>query len=1277
LAENDQVSAEVSGEDAAGNAYSADAARDYGVDTDASATISIDTIAGDDVINGEEATQTISVTGSVGGDAKAGDTVTLTVGDNSYEGTVGEDLTYAIDVPGSVLAENDSVTAEVTGSDAAGNAYSADAARDYGVDTDASATISIDTIAGDDVINGEEATQTISVTGSVGGDAKAGDTVTLTVGDNSYEGTVGEDLTYAIDIPGSVLAENDQVSAEVSGEDAAGNAYSADAARDYGVDTDASATISIDTIAGDDVINGEEATQTISVTGSVGGDAKAGDTVTLTVGDNSYEGTVGEDLTYAIDIPGSVLAENDSVSAEVTGEDAAGNAYSADAARDYGVDAAPEAAGGQVTGEEDTALILKWSDFNITDDSPAAEQGIVISQLPSSGTLEFKDASGQWQSVAEDASFSRAEIDAGQLRFMPTTNESGFDSYGGEGVGNQAADYAQLQFLPTDAQNEGTEATLTIDIRPVADAPTVSVSLGNTLESVRASVITVEHGNATITIEGTEISAAGISGQVIKPPFSDGNLNPGSANNTNGADVIALTGDFNKLVNGNQAVNSINGDDKDYIYLNKALTSYAVNLGEQHQNSGYDGTITDLATGVTISVNNIRGIIFGDGSSMLPSDATTTITQTGYDIIEVELSALLTDTDGSEVLSDVILTDIPAGVVLTGEGVVSQSDGSWLVTNPTGDSIDQLMLTMKVPVSVGAFDITATVTSSEIYEDAAGDQQVIDSETGTDTTAVEQYNIGVGSPGGDTITGTSANDIIIGDVAGLQLVPGENYNLAFMVDTSGSMSNADIANAKASLTEVFNTLKESVGEDNAGTVNIFLVEFDTQAGRNVSVDLSDPQALSKLQAVLDGFQKGGGTNYEDVFKTTANWFYTDTVQENAGTNLTYFITDGLPTYYQRYEQTTVRVASGFWVSDQHLNISSIDYQPGQSVSRNIGGQEREVVDQNGNVYEWSQNFFGGWSKSSNPIGQVNADGEGAYEISVLGGNGSSTTQTVVHNSSEAFALLEGMSSVNAIGLGNELNENSLQSYDSDGIVQSNIDPEQLADAILGQDVQLQAGDDTISGVEGDDILFGDQVTFAGIEGNGLPAIKAYIAGQLGIADPNQVSAEQIHQYISDNHGEFNNSTGTGGNDTLIGGDSDDILFAQGGNDTLNGGAGDDIMYGGAGADTFAWEFGDQGTTDQPAMDQVMDFTQGQYGTDENADRLDLSDLLKGEDSSEYIFAEEDGAGNIVLNISSQGSPNGADQKIALEGTSFSDFGVNNGEDLIAKLIADGQLKIDQ
>ncbi|MGM2783128.1 Ig-like domain-containing protein, partial [Bacillus cereus group sp. Bce022] len=92
---------------------------------------------------------------------------------------------------------------------AAGNPYSADAERDYTVNLDATATITIDTLAGDDVINGAEAAEgnLITVTGTVGGDAKAGDTVTLTVGGQAFTGLVGEDLTYAIDVPGALLAD--------------------------------------------------------------------------------------------------------------------------------------------------------------------------------------------------------------------------------------------------------------------------------------------------------------------------------------------------------------------------------------------------------------------------------------------------------------------------------------------------------------------------------------------------------------------------------------------------------------------------------------------------------------------------------------------------------------------------------------------------------------------------------------------------------------------------------------------------------------------------------------------------------------------------------------------------------------------------------------------------------------------------------------------------------------------------------------------------------------
>jgi surface adhesion protein len=112
------------------------------------------------------------------------------------------------------------------------------------------------------------------------------------------------------------------------------------------------------------------------------------------------------------------------------------------------------------------------------------------------------------------------------------------------------------------------------------------------------------------------------------------------------------------------------------------------------------------------------------------------------------------------------------------------------------------------------------------------------------------YNAVVGTSGDDTFNGTDGNDIMVADIGGLTVVPGTNYNIAFMVDSSGSMSTSSINAAKDSLTSVFNTLKQSLGGSNSGTVNIFLVDFDTQVNKSVSVNLNDPNALTQLKAVL-------------------------------------------------------------------------------------------------------------------------------------------------------------------------------------------------------------------------------------------------------------------------------------------------------------------------------------------------------------------------------------------------------------------------------------------
>ncbi|PWC13777.1 RTX toxin, partial [Brenneria roseae subsp. roseae] len=213
------------------------------------------------------------------------------------------------------------VSATVTTRDDAGNETTADATRSYTVDTSApEASISIDTIAGDDIINADEAGQTISVTGQVGDDVKAGDTVIVKVGSEIYQTIVNADgKTWSVNVPGSVLAANTDISATVTTRDDAGNETTADATRSYTVDTTApDAAITIDTIAGDDIINAEEAGQTINVTGQVGDDVKAGDAVTVTVGNEIYQTTVNADgKTWSVNVPGSVLAANTDISATV------------------------------------------------------------------------------------------------------------------------------------------------------------------------------------------------------------------------------------------------------------------------------------------------------------------------------------------------------------------------------------------------------------------------------------------------------------------------------------------------------------------------------------------------------------------------------------------------------------------------------------------------------------------------------------------------------------------------------------------------------------------------------------------------------------------------------------------------------------------------------------------------------------------------------------------------------------------------------------------------
>ncbi|WP_344939322.1 Ig-like domain-containing protein, partial [Zhongshania borealis] len=198
----------------------------------------------------------------------------------------------SIAVDGADLAADTSFDATVTGSDDAGNPFTATTTSTHTVDTAASAIIAVNDITADDIVNAAEAGTTINVTGTVGGDATVGDTVSFTINGTPYSGTVLAGNTYSIAVDGADLAADTSFDATVTGTDAAGNPFTATTTSTHTVDTTAAATITVNDITPDDIVNAAEAGTTISVTGTVGGDATVGDAISFTINGTPYSGSV-------------------------------------------------------------------------------------------------------------------------------------------------------------------------------------------------------------------------------------------------------------------------------------------------------------------------------------------------------------------------------------------------------------------------------------------------------------------------------------------------------------------------------------------------------------------------------------------------------------------------------------------------------------------------------------------------------------------------------------------------------------------------------------------------------------------------------------------------------------------------------------------------------------------------------------------------------------------------------------------------------------------------
>ncbi|MCV4632190.1 Ig-like domain-containing protein, partial [Escherichia coli] len=235
----------------------------FTVDTSAP-VVSVNTVAGDDILNNAEQAVAQTISGQVSG-ASPGDTVTVKLGTHVLTGIVLADGSWnvALDPAVTRTLDRGANTIFVTVTDTAGNTGAASRAITL---VGVSPLITINTVSGDDIINAAEHGQALVISGSSAG-GEAGDVITVTLNSKTYTTTLDASGNWSVGVPASVVSAlaNGTVTINASVTDAAGNSGSA--THLVTVNTGLP-SITFNAISGDNVLNADEKGQPLTISGS-------------------------------------------------------------------------------------------------------------------------------------------------------------------------------------------------------------------------------------------------------------------------------------------------------------------------------------------------------------------------------------------------------------------------------------------------------------------------------------------------------------------------------------------------------------------------------------------------------------------------------------------------------------------------------------------------------------------------------------------------------------------------------------------------------------------------------------------------------------------------------------------------------------------------------------------------------------------------------------------------------------------------------------------------
>ena len=862
----------------------------------------VDTVAGDDVINSIEHGQNLIVTGSSDGLA-AGTTLTVTVNGKTYAASVLADGTWSAAIPAAdvgALAAG-TVTVTVAGQSAAGNPVSI--SHDVTVDL-AAVAISIDAIATDDVINAAEKGADLVLSGSTS-NVEENQTVTITFGGKSYTAKVDADGNWTATVPSSDLAglKDGDASVQVSVTNVNGN--SASAGREYSVDATAP-TVTIDTVAGDNVINGSEAAAGVAISGTT--TAEVGQTVTVNLGGNSYTAQVQQGGVWSINVPAadlSTLADN-GYTVQVSVSDAAGNPGSASKA--ITLDTTPPTVSFNVVAGDDVINSVEHGQAQVVSGTAtgASVGDKLVITIGSNQYTTTVDASGKW-SVGVPASDISALTDGTVTLSATITDSAGNSStqthdvvvntasvaltvntLSGDDVINAAEAGASLVINGSSAQfASGTQVTITLngksytatiqsdgswtttvpaaDVGTLADGASYQVSV-----SAQDSAGNSASATHTISVDTTApvISVNTLSGDdVLNAAEAQQPLTVHGSSSAEAGQTVTVTlgGKTYTALVANDGTWTLDVPAADLANLSEGALTVTASVNDKAGNNGqttHTLTVDTVAPAVTISTVADDDIV---------NNAEQLAGQTISGTTTAEQGQTVTVSFNGHSYQATVAANGSWSVFVPGRDFLGLSDGDYTITatvsdkagNP-GSATHDVTLNGDVPtIAINTFAQDDIVNAAE-----HGTPLVISGTTDAPTGQTVTITLN-----GKTYTATVQNDgtwsYTVGSADVTALADGGSYVINAQVSNAIGNSASDNHTVTVDLTAPSMGISiDSLQNDTGLSANDFITN-DSQVVVNGSLT-AQLGNNEKAQVSLDG-----GTTWIDLTVTGTTWRYTD------------------------------------------------------------------------------------------------------------------------------------------------------------------------------------------------------------------------------------------------------------------------------------------------------------------------------------------------------------------------------------------------------------------